>query len=149
MSTKTDMTVQEFYSGFNLDFMSEEEKQTIYTATELFAKGKLRQQQCGMVWVRASERLPEAGKIKFARIDGHLLCMVQLSIQTGKIHFAGVSKPTEYDYDKTYWLDESPCPCDEYRKALEEILAIEDAAFGLPGFDVKRFKSKIAAALNK
>lgn len=37
-----DMTVQDFYSGFNLDFMSEEEKQTIYTATELFAKGKVR-----------------------------------------------------------------------------------------------------------
>lgn len=39
----TDMTVEEFYSGFNLDFMSEEERQTIYTATELYAKGKLRQ----------------------------------------------------------------------------------------------------------
>lgn len=38
-----DMTVEEFYSGFNLDFMTEEEKQTIYTATELYAKGKLRQ----------------------------------------------------------------------------------------------------------
>ncbi len=38
----TDMTVQEFYSGFNLDFMTEEERQTIYTATELYAKGKLR-----------------------------------------------------------------------------------------------------------
>lgn len=37
-----DMTVQEFYSGFNLDFMGEEEKQTIYTATELFAMGKVR-----------------------------------------------------------------------------------------------------------
>jgi len=38
----TDMTVQEFYSGFNLSFLTEEERQTIYTATELFAKGKVR-----------------------------------------------------------------------------------------------------------
>lgn len=36
------MTVEEFYSGFNLDFMTEEERQTIYTATELYAKGKMR-----------------------------------------------------------------------------------------------------------
>ena len=43
-----DMTVEEFYSGFNLDFLTEKEKQTIYTATELFAKGKVRQQQCGI-----------------------------------------------------------------------------------------------------
>lgn len=38
-----DMTVQEFYSGFDLSFLSEQEKQTIYTATELFARGKVRQ----------------------------------------------------------------------------------------------------------
>ena len=38
-----DITVEEFYSGFNLDFLSEEERQTIYTATELYAKGKVRQ----------------------------------------------------------------------------------------------------------
>ena len=37
-----DMTVEDFYSGFNLDFMTEEERQTIYTATELYAKGKVR-----------------------------------------------------------------------------------------------------------
>lgn len=42
---QVDMTVEEFYSGFNLDFLTEEEKQTIYTATELYAKGKLRGKQ--------------------------------------------------------------------------------------------------------
>ena len=36
-----DMTVEDFYSGFNLDFLTDEEKQTIYTATELYAKGKM------------------------------------------------------------------------------------------------------------
>ena len=41
----TDMTVEDFYSGFNLDFLSEEERQTIYKATELYAEGKLRQQK--------------------------------------------------------------------------------------------------------
>ncbi len=40
----TDMTAEEFFNGlFNLDFMSEEEKQTIYKGAELFAKGKVQQ----------------------------------------------------------------------------------------------------------
>lgn len=42
-TVKGDMTVQEFYSGFNLDFLTPEERETIYTATEMFAMGKVRQ----------------------------------------------------------------------------------------------------------
>lgn len=42
---EVDMTVKEFFSGFNLDFMSEEERGTIYTASELFALGKTRAAQ--------------------------------------------------------------------------------------------------------
>jgi hypothetical protein len=40
-----DMTVEEFYSQFNMDFLSDEEKQTIYTATELYTMGKLKQKR--------------------------------------------------------------------------------------------------------
>lgn len=55
-----DMTVEEFYSGFNLDFLSEEERQTIYTATELYAEGKLRQKE---------EPIPVEGDSKMKKVD--------------------------------------------------------------------------------
>lgn len=57
MTKENDMTAQEFYSGFNLDFLNEEEKQTIYDCTELFAKGKLRQAE-GKEWISCEDRLP-------------------------------------------------------------------------------------------
>lgn len=49
----TDMTVQEFYSGFNLSFLSDEEKETIYTATEWYAKGKVRVALAGIAHQRS------------------------------------------------------------------------------------------------
>ena len=60
-----DMTVEYFYSGFNLDFLSEEERQTIYDLTELFAMGKLRQQKsidietAAKEWISVEKELPK------------------------------------------------------------------------------------------
>lgn len=44
--SKEIIPVREFYENtFNLDFLSEEEKETIYKATELYAQGVLRNTQ--------------------------------------------------------------------------------------------------------
>lgn len=44
-----DMTVQEFFNDpngmFTLDFLSEEERETLYKAIDLYAMGKVRQSQ--------------------------------------------------------------------------------------------------------
>lgn len=83
------------------------------------------QQQSGSagVWVRASDRLPEIGQIKFSRIKGHLMSLIQVSINTGKIHFAGVLRPTEYSYSDIEWLDESlPDEKDKEIERLKELI---------------------------
>jgi hypothetical protein len=47
LNAGVDMTAEEFYKAMKgiitIDFLNEEEKQTIYQATELYAKGKIRQ----------------------------------------------------------------------------------------------------------
>lgn len=85
---ESDMTVQDFYSGFNLDFLSEEERQTIYTATELYAKGKLL--QYGKEWVSVEERTPEVPEGKdnsenvFAICGSRLRIMAYCYIEMGE-----------------------------------------------------------------
>jgi len=57
----TDMTAEEFFNGiFNMGWMTEEEKQAIYSAAELFAEGKVHQASLNRQgWTRVEDGLPE------------------------------------------------------------------------------------------
>ncbi len=61
----SDLSAKEMYDSlFNLDFLTEEEKETIYKATELYAQGKLR--------VEASKKFKVKDSRKFWDETGNL-----------------------------------------------------------------------------
>ena len=51
---KINMSAEEFYTNlFNLDFMTEEERQTIFKSTELYSIGVAKQEAIGFAeWIR-------------------------------------------------------------------------------------------------
>ena len=123
--SQTDMTAEEFFNGlFNLDWMTEEEKQTIYQGAELFAKGKVHQaslHQCGG-WVKASERLPEVNKDVCIRIDD--VCKTAYWDGESAFIFEGRRYPPTLYFVE--WLDESTpipiqTPCVELEKEVERL----------------------------
>lgn len=75
-----------------------------------------------MKWIKASERLPEIGKMKFMRAKGRGMFIGVNSISDGKIHESSSLHPLGYDYDLIEWLDESeptPIPASPAKTAEE------------------------------
>ena len=72
----TDMTAEEFFNGiFNMGWMTEEEKQAIYSAAELFAEGKVHQASLNRQgWTRVEDgNLPAQGERVLVYCDGGLI----------------------------------------------------------------------------
>ena len=122
--SQTDMTAEEFFNGlFNLDFMTEEEKQTIYQGAELFAKGKVHQASLqtpsNVRWVKASERLPETSGKYYCKTFAHIKEIIWLNT-------ALPGWDTLFKRDIAEWLDESTpipiqTPCVELEKEVERL----------------------------
>jgi len=105
--SQTDMTAEDFFNGlFNMDFMTEEEKQAIYQGAELFAKGKVHQ---------ASLQTPSNDKYWRERCEAAEEMYRKLNL--GQIH------PEEYI--KWERLKSTPIPiqtpCVELEKEVERL----------------------------
>lgn len=86
-----DMTAEEFYSGFNLEFLTIVERKTIYELTELYAKGKRR--MADAEFAKPHEEM----KAKFQRLDELEIKTIEQELIIKGIEEGSYKWKSEYD----------------------------------------------------